>query len=291
MRLFPIITAILIVKNKNLAEITVASVLGISQKQITSLVDTTKLYHSHNSNFSRDVVTLADIQVHNAILSFANSKGVNVVSEESKDKNKNIFQEYLILDPLDGSQNYFNNIPAYGTLTSYISDNKPLASGVCSHTLGVSIFTRFNSNNFSEIIFSRKPNFKKPNQSSPLLLAYGPNLEKDSVESLSNILFCENEVFPGFHRIGSMAHAFIQFCLGSYGSFLALNVRPWDIYPILHISSLIEDVELLVNEENFLNCFIYYKNLSYPNDFIDKISKSFNLTNATKDDLILPFPS
>ena len=275
-------------KKQNLAELTVSSVLGISQKQISTFNNSTKLYDSHNSVYCRDVVTDKDLLIHNTILSYVTSKGINLVSEESKNTKQN-YSEYLLLDPLDGSQNYLNGIPAYGTLTSYVIDNQPIASGVCSHTLGVSIFTRLQLNNATEIIFSRKPFKKIPNEYSPLLLAHGPDLKKQTIDNLSNIIFYNDDIFPGFHRLGSIAHAFIQFCLGSYGSFLALKVRPWDLYPILHICSLMEDVEFLLDYGDYLSCYVYYKNLSYPKKLINQISNAFNLKTKTEN-LIFPFP-
>ena len=64
----------------------------------------------------------------------------NIYSEESgliKSKNKNHKNNKIIIDPLDGSDNFLSNLPYYGTAVAYEFDGKVSVGVVCNLVNGL----------------------------------------------------------------------------------------------------------------------------------------------------------
>jgi len=123
----------------------VASVLGIAAKchlKDNTNNDATFLF---NSRHARDIVTALDTTIHSEVQSYLAHENIYLVSEESECP-RSPRSEYILLDPLDGSHNYSAGISCYGTLVSYIRDSVPIASGISSLPLGISIFTSLSQN-------------------------------------------------------------------------------------------------------------------------------------------------
>jgi fructose-1,6-bisphosphatase/inositol monophosphatase family enzyme len=234
----------------------VASVLGIAAKchfKYNAGSDTSVLF---NSRFARDIVTGLDKCIHTEVKSFLDDQNISLVSEESGCP-RSPRPEYILLDPLDGSHNFYSGIKCYGTLVSYIRDSLPIASGISSLSSGISIFTSLSPNG-TVVKFSRSIQSFASRASRNMLLAYGPSLSTAATENIQNLFNYPSNVFTGFHRTGSLAHSSSLLLCGSYESLFCQNVRIWDVLPILHISLLTGRYSLFVDQtsEDSVSCLI-----------------------------------
>ena len=73
-------------------------------------------------------LTVADKKSHNTIIDFLKETNINIISEESKsidyDERKN-WEEYWLIDPLDGTKEFINRNGEFTINVALIEDNIP----------------------------------------------------------------------------------------------------------------------------------------------------------------------
>ena len=99
------------------------------------------LNYSEQIGFGGDKTLNIDLLAENLFIKYLQVFG-NIYSEEcgklSDDKKFDI-----IIDPLDGSDNFSSNLPYYGTSVALVSDNITLAGFVCNLVTGVLTYKAF----------------------------------------------------------------------------------------------------------------------------------------------------
>src|SRR6056300_2050230 len=76
----------------------------------------------------KSLVTKFDLIIENELIQFFNEKGFfNIISEEN---NSDLFEydEYLTIDPIDGTRNFINGINKVVIMVSFINNNKSIFS-------------------------------------------------------------------------------------------------------------------------------------------------------------------
>lgn len=102
------------------------------------------LNYSKQIGFGGDKTLNIDLIAENIFIKYLEIFG-NIYSEEcgrlSNDKKFDI-----IIDPLDGSDNFSSNLPYYGTSVALVYKNKTLAGFVCNLVTGVLTYKAFDNN-------------------------------------------------------------------------------------------------------------------------------------------------
>jgi len=187
----------------------------------------------------RDVVGPSDTHVDEVVCRYLLSQGISVLSEESSNL-ENPAEFLAVLDPLDGSSNQLLGIPEFGTILGITSREGLVTGGIALHSMGITVIEAD-----GRLQFSRRPTAPSSNVVGPAFLAYGSEVNELEGTSVRTLVLSDPTIFPGFHRIGSVAAGAVRFLLGQYSSFICIGVRLWDALGILPLLSTRRDVELL----------------------------------------------
>ena len=104
----------------------------------TELIENNQSLSYKIKNTKRDVVTNVDLLIENFILSRLGKYNIPFISEETNSNKKfNPKKKYLILDPIDGTVNFINNLPNFSISLGYFSKNKFLHGIVCAPKLNL----------------------------------------------------------------------------------------------------------------------------------------------------------
>jgi len=92
--------------------------------QSTELIQGNQHLFTKIKNTKRDVVTNVDLLIENFILSRLKKYRIPFISEEINNNKKfNPKKKYLILDPVDGTANFINNLTSFTISVGYFTKN------------------------------------------------------------------------------------------------------------------------------------------------------------------------
>jgi len=111
------------------------------------------LIYSNTTGFGGDNSLKIDLYAEDLFIKHLNDFG-NIFSEECGyiDNNKNFD---IIIDPIDGSDNFISNLPYYGTSVALKNNKEIIAGFVCNLVNGTLIYKAF-EDNIKEINFSKR---------------------------------------------------------------------------------------------------------------------------------------
>jgi fructose-1,6-bisphosphatase/inositol monophosphatase family enzyme len=177
----------------------------------------------------RDVVTTQDLGLHSLTQAFLMSAlpGTRLLSEEDSDLRWGLSTlstgDVLVVDPLDGSNNFALNLPGYGYMACRLINGKPIESLVLVPDHDLYLL-------WSEqgIITSRAVQLGKVAPSAPSYYAYPPRLSESERALRSSLLELIDESSSGFYRYGSACVALLNVMLGKHQTFIGHRIRLWD---------------------------------------------------------------
>jgi len=121
------------------------------------------LTYSNTTGFGGDNSLKIDLYAENLFIKYLNDFG-NIFSEECGFIDNNSSFD-IIIDPIDGSDNFVSNLPYYGTSVALRNNEKIIAGFVCNLVSATLIYKAFDEN-IKEINFLNRPilnNFSKNN--------------------------------------------------------------------------------------------------------------------------------
>jgi myo-inositol-1(or 4)-monophosphatase len=188
---------------------------------------------------ARDVVSALDQRLHASAAAFVADRmpGCSLLSEEGaapKDGLAALAQgEWLVVDPLDGSNNYVLSLPGYGFMAAHIVDGVVAGSVVVlpEHDLYM-VFEH------GELLLSQP--FAPPSAaaaSAPIYYAYPPRLSEAGRRARAELLDLVDRRSAGLYRYGSACMGAYNLLRGRHSAFIGHGVRVWDALayvPLLH---------------------------------------------------------
>ncbi len=175
-----------------------------------------------------DLVTKADIDAERKIISIIKDKYPehSILTEESGEEKRK--SDYLwIIDPLDGTNNFYHKFPMFCVSIALYKQGKPLI-GVVFNPLNKELF--YAEKNKGALLNSKQikvSNTKSLNQS---LLALGFYYERGALMRKSLVqmkkFFYEN--VHGIRRTGSAALDLCYTACGRFDGYWELKLNPWD---------------------------------------------------------------
>lgn len=123
---------------------------------INNLLSFEDLDYTDQIGFGGDKTLKIDLYAENIFIKYLEIFG-NIYSEEcgrlSSDKKFDI-----IIDPLDGSNNFSSNLPYYGTSVALVDENKTIAGFVCNLVSGVLTYRAFDDDVKKEYFLENRDN-------------------------------------------------------------------------------------------------------------------------------------
>lgn len=187
---------------------------------------------------ARDVVSALDQRLHTTTASFVADRmpGCSLLSEEGAAPRDGLAAlargEWLVVDPLDGSNNYVLTLPGYGFMAAHVVDGIVAGSVVVlpEHDIYL-VFER------DELLISQP--FAPPAvaPSAPIYYAYPPRLSEGGRRARAELLDLVDQQSAGLYRYGTACIGAYNLLRGRHRAFIGHNVRVWDAlayFPLLH---------------------------------------------------------
>jgi myo-inositol-1(or 4)-monophosphatase len=180
----------------------------------------------------RDVVTALDLRLHAAAESFAKNSGqpLQLLSEEGQTGAIDLSGLLLIVDPLDGSNNFALGMPEFGFMGCILENRKFVESLIV-----IPEQKTYLTWSLGELLLSR-PIEGSSGKSAPVYLAYPPSLDSKQKLLRAELVDTIDSLSAGFYRSGSACGGLYRLITGQHSAFIGINVRLWDVvsyFPIL----------------------------------------------------------
>ena len=185
----------------------------------------------------RDVVTSLDQSLHELAACFVETRmpGCKLMSEEGVPINglSSLLGkgEWLVVDPLDGTNNYALSMPGFGFMAAHLVEGKVVGSLVVlpEHDL---YFVLEAGEMFVSQPFAPSP----AATSGSVYYAYPPNLSDAALQSRTQLIDLVDRRSSGFYRYGSSCIGLYNLIRGRHMAFIGHSLRIWDAlayFPIL----------------------------------------------------------
>ena len=190
-------------------------------------------YYSKNVNAvskgsTYNLVTKADIASEDKIISIIKDKfpGHSIMTEESGEEIHK--SDYCwVIDPLDGTNNFYHKFPMFCVSIALYKKGKPLI-GVVFDPLKKELF--YAEKNEGAFLNNKKIKVSSSNKLSKSLLALGFYYERGSLmrKSLDQMKRFFYEDVHGIRRAGSAALDICYTACGRFDGYWELYLNPWD---------------------------------------------------------------
>ncbi len=190
-------------------------------------------YYSKNVNAmskgnTYDLVTEADLAAENKIISTIKNKfsGHSILTEESGEETHK--SEYLwVIDPLDGTNNFYHKFPMFCVSIALYKKGKPLI-GVVFDPLKKELF--YAEKNEGAYLNNKKINVSNVSNLSKSLLALGFYYERGLLmrKTLGQMKKFFYENVHGLRRTGSAALDLCYTACGRFDGYWEMKLNPWD---------------------------------------------------------------
>lgn len=187
-------------------------------------------------NQSRDVVTELDMKLHSISEQFVAERlpGCDLLSEEGEQEGLDTQQllegEWLIVDPLDGSNNHALGLPNYGYMAAHVR------RGVIAGAVIV-----LPEHNQYIVLESEKSLYAQPlplggaSDNGTVYYAYPPQQDKSALQARRALQDLIDVKTAGMYRYGAACVGIYQLLCGRHIAFIGHGVRLWDAVAFLPI--------------------------------------------------------
>lgn len=177
----------------------------------------------------RDVVTSLDQYLHNEVVDFVATRmpGCVLISEEGEAFTRGISSlgegEWLVVDPLDGSNNYAVSLPGFGFMAAHLMEGRVVGSVVVLPEHDI-----YFVDEGGELLVSQP--FSPPSvaASGSIYYAYPPKLCESARLSRSQLIDLVDTRSSGLYRYGSACVGLYNLIRGRHIAFIGHRIRLWD---------------------------------------------------------------
>lgn len=176
-------------------------------------------------NEEKDIKLKTDINLNEIICSKLKDTGIPIISEENKNEIKNLTTLSWIVDPLDGTMNYFRNFSKY-CISIALWDNKDPIFGVIYDLNTGAYYYSQNQQSFKDSEVIMVSNVKSIKDS---IISTGfPSKMNFSNESINQIVKSVKE-YKKVRAIGSAALSLCHVAEGVFDIYYEDDINIWDV--------------------------------------------------------------
>lgn len=190
-------------------------------------------YSKKEINFKakKDLVTKYDVAVENFLKEKFSKEfpDFTLIAEES-DNNNIEFNNSIIIDPIDGTTNFVNQVPHTAISVGVYKDKKPLIGIVYNPILDELYEASVGEGAFlngKKLEVSNEDDFQKALLSTGFPYTSGTDVDdlKDVMKKIENVLpKCQD-----IRRLGSAALDLCYVAKGTYEGYYEMNLKAWDV--------------------------------------------------------------
>ncbi len=175
----------------------------------------------------KDLLTKYDVAIEEFLKKQFKELPFNIIAEETQ---KDSFGDSIIIDPIDGTTNFVNQLPFCAISVGVFKDKKPLYGFVYNPILDEFFFAEKNKGAFlnqKKISVNQNSDFQKA------LIATGfPYSSAENKDDLEWVIKRLERILPNSQDIRRYGSASLDLCYtakGSYSGFYEINLHPWDV--------------------------------------------------------------
>jgi myo-inositol-1(or 4)-monophosphatase len=187
-------------------------------------------------NQYRDVVTNLDMTLHHVSEQFVNERlpGCKLISEEGDhaEISSEVLRdgEWLIVDPLDGSNNHVMGMPNYGYMAAHLSHGSLAGAVVVLPEENQYIVIQD-----QRILFAQPLPLRENGEFGTVYYAYPPNQGTPARQARNALIDLIDSNSAGMYRYGSACAGLYQVLCGRHVAFIGHQIRLWDAIAFLPI--------------------------------------------------------
>jgi myo-inositol-1(or 4)-monophosphatase len=219
----------------------------------------------------RDVVTEKDLGLHALTQNFLarNYPEIELLSEEGVNLEEKLASvthgEVVVIDPLDGTNNFALGLPGYGYMACRLLNGVPVESLILVPEQNTYLLWSKDG-----IVTSRSVDLGSVSPSSPIYYGYPPKLSDPERALRSSVMNLIDENSSGFYRYGSACIGLFNLILGKHSAFIGQRIRIWDglaFLPVLESMGLNPRYSISSDSLNLV--------VGYNEAFIDEVAELF----------------
>jgi myo-inositol-1(or 4)-monophosphatase len=179
----------------------------------------------------KDLVTQYDVAVENFLKEKFSKEFTqfNIIAEESNNQDVQ-FNNSIIIDPIDGTTNFVNQVPHCAISVGVYQNQEPLLAIVYNPILDELYTAQKNKGAF---LNGEKLFVSKDNELKTSLVATGfPYSNATNQDDLEWVIRNLKSVLPNVQDIRRLGSAAIDLCLvarGTYAAYYEINLKAWDV--------------------------------------------------------------
>lgn len=188
-------------------------------------------------NQIRDVVTALDMKLHHTSEKFVIERlpGCKFLSEEGVGADLHSQEwchgEYLIVDPLDGSNNHAMGLPNYGYMAAYLKNGYIQGSVIVLPEHNQYIVFQA-----EQQLYAQPLPLNVASDYGTVYYAYPPKQDSQARETRAALMDLIDRESAGMYRYGSACAGLYQLLCGRHMAFIGHGIRIWDAvayFPVL----------------------------------------------------------
>lgn len=190
-----------------------------------------KLCKVLSRGYGGDMSLFVDIKAEEIFIKYLSRYGTIFSEESGKIDQKSPYT--IILDPIDGSDNFKNNIPYYGSSISLQKENKTIKSIICNYANG-DIFIKFDKHLYHSSLFLQPTNIKSFKKVKENIFSSMGIFEKEYKSKKISKLFKKESI--KYRSLGAVA---LSLAYARYVDFVLFegDLRAFDIDAGMHMCS------------------------------------------------------
>ncbi len=184
----------------------------------------------------RDVVTELDMRLHDISNQFVAERlpRCKLLSEEGTGRPVDIAEigkgEWLVVDPLDGSNNFAVGMPNYGYMATYLNDGRIVSAVVVLPESGQYILV-----DGEDVIYAQPLPLALVESHGSVYYAYPPTQVAAARQARRELVDLIDEHSAGMYRYGSSCVGMYNLLCGKHQAFIGHGIRLWDALAFLPI--------------------------------------------------------
>jgi myo-inositol-1(or 4)-monophosphatase len=184
----------------------------------------------------RDVVTALDIKLHEVSEQFVAEQlpGCRLLSEEGGDKNFHARElcegNWLVVDPLDGSNNHTLGMPNYGYMAAYLKNGRVEGAVVVLPEHDQYILLED-----GQTVYAQPLPVTGAADHGTVYYAYPPEQDRSARQARGTLMDLIDAESAGMYRYGSACVGLYQLLCGKHMAFIGHGIRLWDALAFLPI--------------------------------------------------------
>ena len=190
-------------------------------------------YKNKDVNFKgkKDLVTKYDVAVENFLKERLSQefKEFNIIAEESDNSNIE-FNDSIIIDPIDGTTNFVNQVPHTCISLGVYKNKKPFIGVVYNPILDELYTAQVGQGSY---LNGKKLEVSKENDFQKALLSTGfPYTSGTCEDDLNDVIKKIKDILPKCQDIRRLGSAAIDLCYvakGTYEGYYEMNLKAWDV--------------------------------------------------------------